>query len=620
MRPLVVIALLLAAPLFVCLALGFGNDPIALQSSRPWLHREGGFVGAENCRACHLDHYASWRATFHATMTQLPQPEVVRGHFDGIAVPCDGGAVVPLARAGRFLMVVPAAAGKTREAEVALVVGSRRYQQYFERQVRGDGSALIRLPILWHILAQRWLPLDTVFLEPDRDEVDSHAATWNDSCILCHNTGPEPRLADPRDPVSASRFDSRVAELGIACESCHGPAAEHGRVRRDPLARYREHLGVSVAAAAVLPTHLEQERAIGVCGQCHGARLPQPLHRIRAWLTTGPTYRPGDLLSEHATPITAATPVLGNTDPAAFALRFWSDGTPRLTAYEYQGIKQSACYLRGAMTCSSCHSMHAGDPRGQMRPDIQGNATCTQCHEKIARDLTGHTHHVESSAGSSCVECHMPRIVYGVTELHRSHRIDSPDAEREALSGRPHACTLCHVDRSPLWAGEQLRTLWGERFRVPATRRDRAPIDLPDAIASLHAGDAAARAVYAAAIGRPTATFADGAAAPLRAHLAVAMGDGYPMVRWLAQRSLASLEERRPSGLSPLLAGIDHTSGEGSRRVAVEGLLDFLATDGKNRMPVPMAGMLMNGDCRLQLGLVIRLTNLQSRNLISIGE
>lgn len=623
MRLLKLLAPLLAAPLAVVLTLCNGHDPVASAAQAPMIHREGGFAGAAECRACHPDHFASWRRTFHASMTQLPTPEVVRGRFDGVAVACSSGVVTPMVRDGKFVMEVREAGGPPRQAEVVLAVGSRRYQQYFERKPRRDGDVIVRLPILWHIEARRWLPLETVFLEPDGAALEAHAATWNETCIFCHNTAPEPRLTNLRDPSrtpETASFQSRVAELGIACESCHGPAADHAASRRDPIARLRERSGRDVAHPAVNPSRLEQERAVAICGQCHGARLPQPLRRIADWLSTGPTYRSGDRLRDHVTPIEASTPVVGNADPELFALRFWGDGTPRLTAYEYQGITQSACYRKGTMTCASCHTMHGGDARGQLRPDLPGNAMCTQCHAAIGRELTAHTHHAADSAGSSCVECHMPKIVYGITTVHRSHRIDAPSASSDAASGRPHACTLCHVDRSLIWAGAEAKTMWGGKHTAPGQRRDRAPIELPDAIASLHAGDAAARAVYAAAIGREQATFAPAAAVPLRAHLAVAMGDGYPMVRWLAQQSLAALEQRRPVGLGAMLQGVDHTAKPEARAQGVRALLDFLAEHAPQTLPPPAPGMLLGGDCRLELKAVIRLTDLQSRNLISIGE
>src|SRR5262245_1576023 len=353
---------LVAAPAFVVMALRWGHDPVAAEALAPLIHREQGYVGSAACAACHPDHHASWRRTFHSTMTQLASPATVLGTFDGQVVRYGRDAARPFRDGERFCIEVPAANGASRVAEVALLVGSRRYQQYFERQARGSGAAFVRLPILWHNALQRWLPLETVFLGPDAEGLGEHASVWNENCIFCHNTGPIPRLLNRSDPargVEGGRFDSEVGELGIACEACHGPGREHAAHERNPLVRY----GADDVHAVVDPKQLDQERAVAVCGQCHGARLPEPLARLNAWFTTGPTFRAGDRLGEHVAPIRRNTPVRGKADPELFSLRFWGDGTPRLTAYEYQGVTDSKCYRGGQLTCQSCHAMHAGDPR-----------------------------------------------------------------------------------------------------------------------------------------------------------------------------------------------------------------------------------------------------------------
>lgn len=617
MRLLPVLALLLP-PAFVGAALLFGHDPIAQQANAPLLDRAHGYVGSATCAQCHPDHHASWRATFHSTMTQLPDAQTVRGNFDGRTVRYGKDAARPFRDGERFCIEIPDAAKGKRTADVALLVGSRRYQQYFERQTRRDGFAFVRLPILWHIEHERWLPLETVFLGPDMEGLGHHAAEWNNNCVLCHNTGARPSLLEAKDPArlrDGNRYDSKVGELGIACEACHGPGAEHSAQQRDPLARL-------AGSGAKLPTadKLEQERAVAVCGQCHGARLPAPLERVQAWFTTGPTFRVGDRLTEHVQPIVADTPVRGGADPETFSLRFWGDGTPRLTAYEYQGVVASTCYSKGALTCQSCHAMHAGDPRGQLRPDRLGNAMCTQCHAAIAANVTAHTHHAADGVGSQCVNCHMPRIVYGVLDIHRSHRIDSPDPARDAAAGRPHACSLCHVDQPLAWAAKSMRAWWGERFADPQRRADGAPLQHGDAMATLFAGDAAARAVVANALGRPEAVFGKDHDAAVRAWLAVTMGDGYPSVRFQALRSLRAIDARSPWGLHDGLARLDHTVGAEARGKDQAGLLGAIARAAATRAAPPASTALLGRDFRLDIAGVVKLTDLQGRNLIAIGE
>ena len=617
MRLLPVLALLLP-PAFVAAALHWGHDPIAHEATAPLLDRAHGYVGSAACAQCHPDHHASWRATFHASMTQLPDARTVRGSFDGRTVRYGKDSARPFRDGERFCIEIPDVANGVRTAEVALLVGSRRYQQYFERQARRDGFAFVRLPILWHIEHERWLPLETVFLGPDQEGLGNHAAEWNNNCVLCHNTGARPSLLDAKDPArlrDGNRYDSKVGELGIACEACHGPGEQHSAEQRDPLARL-------AGRGKPLPTanKLDQERAVAVCGQCHGARLPEPMQNVQAWLTTGPTFRVGDRLTEHVRPIVADTPVRGGADPELFKLRFWGDGTPRLTAYEYQGVVASTCYAKGEMTCQSCHAMHAGDPRGQLRPDRQGNALCTQCHPAIGADVSAHTHHAEGGAGSACVNCHMPRIVYGVLDIHRSHRIDSPDPARDAAAGRPHACTLCHVDRPLAWAAQSMRAWWGERYADPQRRADGAPLQHGDAMATLLAGDAAARAVMAKALGSPDVQFGKDHEAALRAWLAVTLGDGYPSVRFQALRSLRAHEARSPWGLGERLAGIDHTAGADARQRDQAGMLAAIAAAAPRHAAVPASTALLGRDFRLDVAGVVKLTDLQGRNPIAIGE
>lgn len=622
LRALALMAVFALAPLAAMAVLRFGFDAVAHESARPLIHRDGGYVGADTCRDCHGEHFESWERTFHSTMTQRASPESVLGVFDGRAVTYENQTARPTERDGRFYMEVPTAAGGTREAEVVLTVGSRRYQQYFEREERGENFAFVRLPILWHIEAGRWLHLNTVFLNPDNADWDDHKADWNSNCILCHNTGPQPGMTNYRDPARqrAERFDSKVAELGIACEACHGPGEGHASALRDPFTRYAGHWSKERDPLIVQPQRIDQERAVGVCGQCHGQRMPHPISRAEAWFTSGPTFRSGERLLDHVNPITAETPVLGNADPDLFRFRFWGDGTPRLTAYEYQGIVRSPCYERGPMTCGSCHTMHSGDVRGQLEPAMRTNHACTQCHTDIGRDVAAHTKHGADSSGSACLECHMPPMVYGVVEIHRSHRIEIPDAKRDAENGRPNACTLCHLDKSALWTAQEMARAWGPRYVAPAFRLDKAPLDLADSVASLLAGDAVQRAVYAKAMGRADAALAPVDKGFLRLHLAVTLGDGYPSVRWIAQRSLEALERELPIGTREFLENIDHMDGPAARREALFGMLRQIAEHSRAQLRVTPAGLFVRADFTLDLEAIIQLTNLQGERSISIGE
>ena len=146
-RPLLLLVVLLS-PALVVWEMSHGFDPAARRAARTMVHREGGYVGSEVCLSCHPGQHASWKRTFHRTMNQLASPETVLGAFDGERVEFFGDWARPHREEDRFLMEVPNGDGSRRVAEVALCVGSRRYQQYFERVDLPGGSRLERLPPL----------------------------------------------------------------------------------------------------------------------------------------------------------------------------------------------------------------------------------------------------------------------------------------------------------------------------------------------------------------------------------------------------------------------------------------------------------------------------------------
>lgn len=613
------LALFAVAPLAVVVGLALGPDPAALRAAQSLIHREGGYVGSESCRACHPDQHASWAQTFHATMTQRPEPARVRGRFDGRELAYLDQRAVPFERDGRFFLRLDEG-GRRREAEIAKLVGSRRYQQYFERVASGDGDASFRrLPWLWHMDGERWLHVNTIFLGPDDATPGVHASRWNENCIFCHNTAPRPGLDLAAAP--AGRFDSEVAELGIACEACHGPGAEHAARQRDPLRRY---LGVDEPDPMLVdPAELDAARSSAICGQCHAQRLPDPVERIRDYLTRGPSFRPGDRLEDHVKPLERGTPPLPGASEHLFADRFWADGTPRLSAYEYQGLVSSPCFAGGELSCLSCHAMHRGDPRGQLAPEKPGDALCTSCHAEIGRDIAAHTKHAPESSGSRCVECHMPRIAYGILDIHRSHRIEVPDPRRDAELARPNACTLCHLDRSALWAASERAKLWGLDPTPPARRGDGAPLEVPDALAQLLAGDAVQRAVAARAFGR-----ADAAASPREraadiAALLLTLGDGYPGIRWIARRSLLELEGALGLGLRAELESFDTLQALDERRQRIERLLAVFAERAPRHFEAPRAeDLLLDSRYRWRRERVLPLLDLQTAKsrILVIGE
>jgi predicted CXXCH cytochrome family protein len=615
------VACVVAVPIAVLFVLAVGHDPVQAEANQPLHARDKDYVGASACKSCHEDHWASWRRTFHSTMTQLPTEESVLGRFNGDPVTLFGATATPFQHDGRYFFRLPAIGNDgTREAEVAFTVGSRRYQQYFERREGVDGVTYRRLPLLWHVGESRWMHLNGAFLEPDSNDWSTHQGVWNANCVFCHNTGIAPGLRDTSGDAPGKRFDTHVSDLGIACESCHGPGKKHVERHGSIVERYLSMLGLEKTRDIAHPMRLAQKETMALCGQCHSQRLPNEPEKIWTYLDQGPEFRPGERLEAHVTPVTRETPSLDPQNPELFRQRFWGDGTARLTAYEYLGVTQSPCFQGGKYSCRSCHRMHSGDVNGQLEPEMRGDRACTQCHDGIGKNVRAHTHHAVESSGSRCLDCHMPRITYGILAIHRSHRVESPDVRRDVEAGRPNACTACHADKTALWAADRMKDFWGPRYERPAARADRAPLDVPEALASLHAGDPVLRAATVSAIGR-----ADGAVPPrergfLLANTLVTLGDGYGAVRHLARLSAIGLDRSLGLRLYPRLQAFDTQAPPEQRDQALTELFLGLQTNARGRLPPPPDATFLSNDYQLDLERIRALLGLQTAQAISVGE
>lgn len=552
------------------------SAPSAVQA-RAW-------VGAEVCQDCHTDRHASWHRTYHRTMTQDATPLSVVGVFDGRTLHADGTTVQPVLKEGRpWFQYLDAPGGRLIGAvEIVRTVGSHRYQQYLGRAGGND----YRLEFLWHIGDQRWVPLNAAFLHPDGLPGDHSVALWNQNCIYCHNTGPQPGLQNYAELAARARsgervdintqaqYESQVAELGISCEACHGPGSDH--ISRTASWLDRQVLGLWPGAdpAIVLADRLDATRSSQICAQCHAQRLPLDTQAMREWLHSGPSYRAGMDLDQHVRVVQAHTPSPDASQPDLYRLRFWADGSPRLSAYEWQGMQGSACFEGGQLSCQNCHAMHAGDPAGMITERQRGDAPCLACHQDLAADPQAHTRHAPGTPGAHCKNCHMPWQVYGVMSIQRSHRISVPDPALSATSGAPNACTLCHVDQSLEWVADQLAAGWG-RARTPLpARADGADPALADALAGLRAGDAAQQAIWAERLGAADTGYALSTRQHWVPWLSQALGDAYPSTRRFAQRSLLRLAEdpSSPPGWRDALAAFDFVAPTAERALALDQL------------------------------------------------
>ncbi|KAA5542156.1 C cytochrome precursor [Roseiconus nitratireducens] len=532
-----------------------------LAAFRPIEVSDHGYVGSDACRECHLQNHATWFDSYHRTMTQVANPEVVLGDFDDVKL-SHNGQDYHLREADGVCwveMLDPAAIPGTPEASkrvqrpIVMTTGSHHMQAYWFPV--GARRTLAILPFVFLKDSQEWIPRSAAFLKPTLAGVSHEIGRWNASCSKCHSTHPQER------EMTDLSWDTQTAEFGISCEACHGPGQQHIAYHRD-FAEAKAAAESPSSDPIVNPENLPHVRSSQVCGQCHSVLTPKgDLVKINV---QGGTFRPGadlreayDIWQLHSPEMEKLLNNESMHDRVVSTNRgtFYPDGIVRVAGREYTSMEQSACFQQGEMSCLSCHQLHkaADDTRSekewandQLKPGFYGNDACVQCHDQ-QQYSTAHTHHLADSSGSNCYNCHMPHTAYGLLKAIRNHTITSPDLKRELAADRPNACNQCHLDKTLKWTADHLQD-W---YSIDPPKLDADQSEIAASILWLLKGNAAQRALAAWTMGWSEAQEASGDDWQ-SIYLAQVLNDPYLAIRLIARRSLQTFPGLADMKLEPL--------------------------------------------------------------------
>ena len=505
----------LVGSLLVFLAGGLAQEPSA--AAPPVAGADGGsedysniafadYVGPETCADCHAEKYALWRTHPHSRMNADATPDSVRGDFEDRSVEYAGGRAAFTHEGDDYFMTLTSPDGARRRYRVTRTVGSRVTQMYVGVLVEGPEppehrlwEREVKLPFGYWFARRAWLPesyFDTDFppeygkrgeLVFDVYSPDTRTP-WNQNCIFCHNTYPyelrlfpgdnpsefvklkgfpweDLRLVDGAETAGARRTKLQLepadlVTLGISCESCHFGGREHALEEKEiRFVPTSPELSFPKATPELVEAARESPYVVNsICAQCHSARVnPYP------------------------------------------------NGSGRWNSREAADLQSGAC--ASAIRCTDCHDPHTPGPaeEGTGEGDAASAAVCVRCHETYAEPEKAAAHSRHGGA-VNCLDCHMPRIVQGLTQVLRTHHISSPSDPRMLARAAPNACNLCHPDRSITWTLDALRRGFGVEIEPGENWAKHYGGDLTHPVGSLWLGhkDSVVRLIAADAMSRST--------------------------------------------------------------------------------------------------------------------
>jgi hypothetical protein len=277
------------------------------------------------------------------------------------------------------------------------------------------GAWIFQAPLSYYVHSKTWE------LSPGyaKDDV-GFTRVMTTGCLLCHNGQPDP--VGTREGMLDGKFKDpsfRFGELGVSCESCHGPGALHVKeMRANPRQVLAEgQIDTSIVNPAKLTPRLRDD----LCQECHQAGDAQVIFPGKSVMD----YRPGTPLAdtiaivkrpirpeqrEEANRLETAPPVRGSLEQPLW----WKNST----------LELSKCYqaTHGQLTCSTCHSVHHAPAPGEEKAAYR--AACLTCHEVKSCTLKPEDPK-RAAVADYCVECHMERRpVAGIAHSNDTkHRI-----------------------------------------------------------------------------------------------------------------------------------------------------------------------------------------------------
>jgi Cytochrome c554 and c-prime len=346
------------------------------------LFGEGIYVGHKACLSCHKEQYSSWIKTSHSKtsgkVASMKLPETFKP--DKNTFPLEGKHFLKYSKISDKYFEILFSDNKVKhQLEFEYFLGSGKYGQNY----------LSNLNQRFYGLKSHYLPsVNDWSLYPNANRISAtmKLETPTLRCFQCHSTHLEPDTSMEPYFFNFKEWERRGIErykdnfiLGVGCESCHGPGADHIKYQN-------ENPGQKSGMLIKNPNKFPRDRSLDTCRLCHSGEgnLKKNFY----------SFRPGDKLEDFIT---------FNKNQLMQESVHSNDHVP---------LEQSKCFQKSEMTCLTCHDPHKNE---RNRPKVFSQK-CLQCHTE------SHKTSLSKAQKENCIDCHMPLTPFDIPIETRNNK------------------------------------------------------------------------------------------------------------------------------------------------------------------------------------------------------
>jgi hypothetical protein len=356
-----------------------GTSGTSSDASTGQASRDIAFVGSQRCAQCHAAISEQHLHSFHHLTSIAASPTTLKGNFDHANkyIINDHLYIAAERSSESFYQTAYAHGIPKLSRPFDIVVGSGKRGQ---TSIYWYENYLFQLPLTWFTETHEWT------MSPGYAAKADFNRSITSRCLECHST----QFQETTNAASkADQFSKTNYILGVECEKCHGPGAEH-------VAFHERNPGDKTGHAIFNPARGTRLQSLDLCRLCHGGALTKTKPSF--------TFRAGDRLFDYFQQDTgkpvSAIDVHGN---------------------QYGMLAASPCFRNSEMTCLTCHDAH----KNQSEQAAQFYVSCEKCHQpaSAANQHTSAGHPIASAADcklaasvtrdvirTNCINCHMPEL------------------------------------------------------------------------------------------------------------------------------------------------------------------------------------------------------------------